>query len=48
MVVDFHSISDRRRNHFSGLLNVPGFYDVRKVEIHTVEPLIPESSAFEV
>ena len=35
-------------NYFSLLLNVHGFSDVRQAEIHTVEPLVPETSAFEV
>jgi len=29
-------------------LNVNGFNDVRQIEIHTAEPLVHESSAFEV
>ena len=33
---------------FSQLLNVIGVNDVRKTEIHTAEPLMPEPSAFEV
>jgi len=28
-------------------LNVHGFNDVRQTEVHTAEPLVPESSAFE-
>jgi len=38
----------RWRNYFSQLLNVHGVNDVRKTEIHTAEPLVPEPSAFEV
>jgi hypothetical protein len=34
-------------NHFSQLLNVHGFNDVWQTEIHTTEPLVPESSDFE-
>jgi len=34
-------------NHFSQLLNVHGFNDVWQTEIHTAEPLVPESSDFE-
>jgi hypothetical protein len=37
----------RWRNYFSQLLNVHGVNDVRKAEIHTAEPLVPEPSAFE-
>ena len=29
-------------------MNVHGVNDVRQTEIHTAEPLVPESSAFEV
>jgi len=34
--------------HFCQLLNVHELGDVRKTEIHTAEPLVPEPSAFEV
>ena len=47
MVTNCHSILARRRNHFSQLLNVHGFNDVRHTEIHTAEPLVAEPSAFE-
>jgi hypothetical protein len=38
----------RWRNYFSQLLNVHGDNDVKQTEIHAVEPLVPEPSAFEV
>jgi sorting nexin-29 len=38
----------RWRNYFSQLLNVHGVNEVRQAEIHTAEPLVPKSSAFEV
>jgi hypothetical protein len=38
----------RWRNYFSQLLDVHGVKDGGQVEIHTAEPLVPESSAFEV
>jgi len=38
----------RWKNHFSVLLNIHGVNDVRQTEIHTAEPLVPETSAFEV
>jgi len=38
----------RWRNYFSQLFNVHGVKDVRKAEIPTAEPLIPEPSAAEV
>jgi len=38
----------RWRNYFSQLVNVHEVKDVRQAEIHTVEPLVPEPSVFEV
>ena len=37
----------RWRNYFSRLFNVHGVKDVGQAEIHTAEPLVPETSAFE-
>jgi len=48
LVADPHSIMARWRNYFSQLLNLHEDNDVRQAEIHTVEPLVPEPSAFEV
>jgi len=48
LVADPHSIVVRWRNYFSQLFNVHGVKDVGQAEIHTVEPLVPEPSAFEV
>ena len=48
MVADPQSIMARWRNYFSHLLNVREYKDVRQAEIHTVELLVPEPSAFEV
>jgi hypothetical protein len=45
---DCHSIFARWRNHFSHLLNVHGFNDVRQTETHTAGLLVPELSAFEI
>jgi len=47
LVADPHSIMTRWRKYFSQLLNVHQDNDVRQAEIHTVEPLLPEPSAFE-
>jgi hypothetical protein len=47
LVADSYSILVRWRNYFSQLLNVHGDNDVKQAEIHTAEPLVPESSAFE-
>jgi hypothetical protein len=48
LVADSHSILARWRNPFSQLLNIHGVNDVRQFEVRTVEPLVPEPSAFEV
>jgi hypothetical protein len=47
LVADPHSILTRWSNHFSQLLKVHGFNDVRQTERHTAEPLVPRPSAFE-
>jgi len=48
LVADPHSVMARWRNYFSQLLNVHEDNDVRQAEIHAIEPLVPEPSAFEV
>jgi len=48
LVADSHSIVARWRKYFSQLFNVRGVKDVGQAEIHTAEPLVPESSAAEV
>ena len=48
MVADSHSIMARWRKNFSQLLNVHGVSDVVHTEIHIVEPVVREPSAFEV
>jgi len=48
LVAGSHSTMSRKREHFSQLLNVHRGNDVRQTEIHTVEPLVPELSVFEV
>jgi hypothetical protein len=48
LVADCNSILTKWRNYFSQLLNVHGDNDVKHTEIHTAEPLVHESSAFEV
>ena len=47
LLIECHSILARWRKHFSQLLNVNGTNDVRQTEIHTIESLVPEPSAFE-
>ena len=48
MVADSYSIVARWRNYFSQLFNVHGVKDAGQAEIHTAEPLVPESSVSEV
>jgi hypothetical protein len=45
LFTDSQSILVLWRNHFSQLLILHGVNDVRQIEIHTAEPLVPEPSA---
>ena len=47
LVTNSYNILARWWNHFSKLLNVHGFNDVRQTEIHTAELMVPEQSIFE-
>ena len=47
MVIDSHNILAGWRNHFSQLFNVHEVNDVKRTEINTAEPLVPEPSAFQ-
>jgi hypothetical protein len=38
---------NRWKNFFNQVLNVHGFHDVRQMDIHTAEPLVPEPSLVE-
>jgi len=48
LVADSHNTLARWRNYFSQLLNVHGVNVVKQTEIHTAEPLVPESSASDI
>jgi len=48
LIADSHSILARWGKHFSQLLNIHGVNEVRQTELHTAEPLVPETSVFEV
>ena len=48
LITDSHSNLAKWRNHFSQLLNVHVFNDVRQTETQTLQPLVPEPSAFQV
>jgi hypothetical protein len=43
LLADSHNILNRWKNYFSQLLN-----DVRQIELHTLELLVPDPSPFEV
>jgi hypothetical protein len=38
---------NRWKNFFNQVLNVHGVHDVRQMDIHTAEPLVPEPSLVE-
>jgi hypothetical protein len=48
LLADSHIILKRLKKHFSQLLNVRMVSDVRQIEIHTAEPLVPDLSPFDV
>jgi hypothetical protein len=48
LVADSHNILNRWKNYFSQLLKVHNVSDVRQIEVHTAEPLLPGPSRLEV
>jgi len=46
LVTDAYSILDMRRNRLCYFLNIRMFNDVTQTEMHTADPIVPESSAF--
>jgi hypothetical protein len=40
LLADSHNILNRWKNYFSQLLNVHNVSDVRKIDVHTAEPLV--------
>jgi hypothetical protein len=48
LLADSHNIWNRWKNYFSQLLIVYRARDIRQIEIHTAEPLIPDPSHFKV
>jgi hypothetical protein len=48
LLADSHNILNRWKNYFSQLLNVHNVSDVRQIEVHTAEPLVPGPSCLEV
>jgi hypothetical protein len=47
LLANTHNILNRRKNYFSQLLNVHNISDVRQIEVHTAEPLVPGPSCLE-
>jgi hypothetical protein len=45
---DSHSILNGWKKYFSQLLNVHNVSDVRQIEVHVAEPLLPGPSCLEV
>jgi hypothetical protein len=41
LLADSHNILNRWRNYFSRILNVHNVSDIRQIEVHTAEPLVP-------
>jgi hypothetical protein len=48
LLVDSHNILNSWKTYFSRLLNVRRVSDVRQIEMHAAEPLVPDPSPFEV
>jgi hypothetical protein len=48
LIADPQNILNRWKNFFNQVLNVLGVHDVRQMDIHTAEPLVPEPSLVEV
>jgi hypothetical protein len=48
LLADPQNILNRWKNFFNQLLNEHGVHDVRQMDIHTAEPLVPEPSLVEV
>jgi hypothetical protein len=48
LLADSNTILNRRKSYFSQLLNVHDVSDVRQIEVHTAEPLVPGPSHLEV
>jgi hypothetical protein len=48
LFADSHNILNKWKNYYSQLLNVHNVNDVRQIEMHTADPLVPGSSRLEV
>jgi hypothetical protein len=48
LLADPQNVLNRWKNFFNQVLNVHGVHDIRQMDIHTAEPLLPEPSLVEV
>jgi hypothetical protein len=48
LLADSYNILNKWKNYFSQLLNVHNVRDVRQVEVHMAEPLVPVSGRLEI
>jgi hypothetical protein len=48
LLADPQSVLNKWKNVFNQVLNVRGVHDVRQMDIHTTEPLVPELSLVDV
>jgi hypothetical protein len=48
LLADPQSVLNRWKNFFTQVLNVYGFHDIRQMDIHVAEPLVPEPSLVKV
>jgi hypothetical protein len=48
LLAESHNILNRWKNYFSQLLNLHNVSDVRQIEVHTAEQLVPGASHLEV
>jgi hypothetical protein len=48
LIADPQNVLNRWKHFFNQVLNVPGVHDVRQMDIHMAEPLVPEPSLVEV
>jgi hypothetical protein len=40
--LQIHSVLNTLKNFFNRVLNVHGVHDIRQMDIHTCEPLVPD------
>jgi hypothetical protein len=48
LIADPQNVLNRWKNFFNKVINVHGVHDIRQMDIHTAEPLVPEPSLVEL